>query len=139
MINFDSLENKIGFKFNDINLLKEAMTHRSYINENPSWKLPHNERLEFLGDAVLELAVTENLFQRFPEEPEGQLTSIRAALVNYQMLAQVARSVDLENHLLLSRGEKKTSVAPAKSFWPMPWRRLSAPLIWIKIIRKRKK
>ena len=107
MINLDSLENKIGFKFNDINLLKEAMTHRSYINENPSWKLPHNERLEFLGDAVLELAVTENLFQRFPEEPEGQLTSIRAALVNYQMLAQVARSVDLENYLLLSRGEKK--------------------------------
>ena len=139
MINLDSLENKIGFKFNDINLLKEAMTHRSYINENPSWKLPHNERLEFLGDAVLELAVTENLFQRFPEEPEGQLTSIRAALVNYQMLAQVARSVDLEDYLLLSRGEKKTSVAPAKSFWPMPWRRLSAPLIWIKIIRKRKK
>lgn len=107
MINFNSLENKIGFKFDNINLLKEALTHRSYINENPSWNLPHNERLEFLGDAVLELAVTENLFQRFPEEAEGQLTSIRAALVNYQMLAQVARSVDLEDYLLLSRGEKK--------------------------------
>lgn len=107
MINFNSLENKIGFKFDNINLLKEALTHRSYINENPSWKLPHNERLEFLGDAVLELAVTENLFGRFPEEAEGQLTSIRAALVNYQMLAQVARSVDLEDYLLLSRGEKK--------------------------------
>lgn len=107
MINSNFLENKIGFKFDNINLLKEALTHRSYINENPSWKLSHNERLEFLGDAVLELAVTENLFQRFPEEAEGQLTSIRASLVNYQMLAQVARSVDLEDHLLLSRGEKK--------------------------------
>lgn len=107
MINFNFLENKIGFKFDNINLLKEALTHRSYINENPSWKLSHNERLEFLGDAVLELAVTENLFQRFPEEAEGQLTSIRASLVNYQMLARVARSVDLEDYLLLSRGEKK--------------------------------
>lgn len=101
------LEKTIDFVFKNKNLLKEAITHRSYLNENPSWSIPHNERLEFLGDAVLELAVTKNLFNVYPDEPEGQLTSIRAALVNYQMLAQVARSISLENHILLSRGEAK--------------------------------
>lgn len=101
------LEKTIDFVFKNKNLLKEAITHRSYLNENPSWSVPHNERLEFLGDAVLELAVTKNLFNVYPDEPEGQLTSIRAALVNYQMLAQVARSIGLENHILLSRGEAK--------------------------------
>lgn len=101
------LEKTIDFVFKNKNLLKEALTHRSYLNENPSWNIPHNERLEFLGDAVLELAVTKNLFNVYPDEQEGQLTSIRAALVNYQMLSQVARSIGLEDHILLSRGEAK--------------------------------
>ena len=101
------LEKAINYSFKDKNLLKEALTHRSYLNENPSWKLPDNERLEFLGDAVLELAVTEELFNRYPDLKEGQLTSYRAALVNYVMLAEVAKSFGLEKFVLLSRGEAK--------------------------------
>ncbi len=101
------LEKKLGIKFKNKDLIKEALAHRSYLNENPSWKLPHNERLEFLGDAVLELAVTENLFSQFPQYQEGQLTSLRAALVNYQTMAKVAYDLELENFILLSRGEAK--------------------------------
>ena len=106
-MDLEVLEKKIDADFENKDLLKEALTHRSYLNENPGWGIPHNERLEFLGDAVLELAVTENLFGRFPDYAEGQLTSIRAALVNYQMIAQVARNIDLEKHILISRGEAK--------------------------------
>jgi len=101
------LEQKLGITFKNKDLLLEALTHRSYLNENSSWKTPHNERLEFLGDAVLELAVTENLFAKFPDYPEGQLTSFRAALVNYQTMALVAKDLELDNFILLSRGEKK--------------------------------
>ncbi len=102
-----NLEQKLGIKFRNKNLFKEALTHRSYLNENPSWGMPHNERLEFLGDAVLELASTENLFNLFPQYSEGQLTSLRAALVNYQIIAKIARDLDLDNFILLSRGETK--------------------------------
>ena len=101
------LEALISYKFKNKNLLQEALTHRSYINENPKWKIPHNERLEFLGDAVLELAVTEALFNKFPDEPEGKLTTLRAALVNYQILAKISKKVNLEKFLLMSRGEAK--------------------------------
>lgn len=102
-----SLEKNFGHKFKDKNLLKEALTHRSYLNENPAWGLPNNERLEFLGDAVLELAVTEELFNRYPDYNEGQLTALRAALVNYQILAAIGHFLVLENFVLLSRGEAK--------------------------------
>lgn len=105
--NLSVLEKSISYVFKDKNLVKEALTHRSYLNENPSWKLPDNERLEFLGDAVLELEVTEELFNRYPEYKEGQLTGLRAALVNYLMLAEVAKSFGLEKSVLLSRGEAK--------------------------------
>ena len=101
------LEQKIAYIFKDKDLLKEALTHRSYLNENTDWPLPHNERLEFLGDAVLELAVTEELFKRFPDYTEGQLTPIRSALVNYQMMARIGYDMELENSILLSRGEAK--------------------------------
>ncbi len=101
------LELLIKYDFKNQDLLKEALTHRSYLNENPSWKHPHNERLEFLGDAVLELIVTENLFEQFPKHAEGQLTTYRAALVNYQMLAEVSKEFNLEKFILLSRGEAK--------------------------------
>lgn len=106
-MDLSQLENKIGVDFKNKNLLKESLTHRSYINENPNKGLSHNERLEFLGDAVLELAVTENLFSKFPDSPEGELTSIRAALVNYQMLAIIAKNIELDDFILLSRGEAK--------------------------------
>ena len=106
-MDLSKLEQNLGIQFKNRDLLKEALTHRSYLNENPSWQTPHNERLEFLGDAVLELAVTENLFNQYPQYPEGQLTSLRAALVNYQAIARVARDLNLESFILLSRGEAK--------------------------------
>lgn len=106
-MNLEILEKKIEVQFKNGDLLKEALTHRSYLNENPRWPLPHNERLEFLGDAVLELITTEYLFQSYPEKPEGELTAFRAALVNYQMLAKIAGEINLEKFIFLSRGEKK--------------------------------
>ncbi len=106
-MNSNELEENIGIKFKNQDLLKEALTHRSYINEKPNWHLPHNERLEYLGDAVLELAVTEKLFKKFNSFPEGKLTILRAALVNYQILAKVAVEIGLEKFILMSRGEAK--------------------------------
>src|SRR3989338_6954785 len=106
-MNLSKLEEIISYKFKNKNLLKEALTHRSYLNENPSWGVSHNERLEFLGDAVLELSVTEELFNRYPDLSEGELTPIRSALVNFQMLAQIASSLDLGEFILISRGETK--------------------------------
>lgn len=107
MKHFSEFAEKIGVKFKDENLLKQAFTHRSYLNENPDWPIPHNERLEFLGDAVLELAVSEFLFQKFPEKPEGELTSLRAALVNADSLAEAGENLKLNDYLLLSKGEAK--------------------------------
>ncbi len=106
-MNTKTLETTIGYSFKNTALLKEALTHRSYLNENPSWSVPHNERLEFLGDAVLELIVTEELFNRFPTEDEGKMTVIRAALVNYQFMAKVAENAGMGTVVLLSRGEAK--------------------------------
>jgi ribonuclease-3 len=103
----EKLEKKLGISFKNEDLLTEALTHRSYLNEFPRWHLPHNERLEYLGDAVLELLVSDELFAKFPTEPEGRLTVLRAALVNYQILATVAESLDLDKFLLMSRGERK--------------------------------
>ncbi len=100
------LEKKIGIKFKNHDLLLQALTHRSYLNENPKWRLDQNERLEFLGDAVLELVVTEYLYNKFPN-PEGELTNWRAALVNAIMMAKVSAKIDLNEYLLLSRGESK--------------------------------
>jgi len=105
--NLSQFEDKLLLKFNNQDLLLQALIHRSYLNENPSFRLGHNERLEFLGDAVLELAVTEELYRRFPEKPEGEMTSYRAALVNANMLADVATDLGINDFLLLSRGEAK--------------------------------
>jgi ribonuclease-3 len=106
-MNPEDLEKRIGVTFKNKDLLTEALTHRSYLNEYPKWRLPHNERLEYLGDAVLELIVSEELFKKFPKQPEGRLTVLRAALVNYQILAKVAESIALDDFILMSRGEKK--------------------------------
>jgi len=99
-------ESHIGVSFTNKDLLTQAFVHRSYLNENPSFRLDHNERLEFLGDAVLELVVTDHLFARYPN-PEGELTAWRAALVNAKMLAKVADKIGMGNFLLLSKGEAK--------------------------------
>lgn len=97
---------KLGLVFNNIALLEEALTHRSYLNEHKSAK-NHNERLEFLGDAVLELSATKFLYERFPLKPEGDLTAYRAALVNTYSLAEVADAIGINDMLLLSKGERR--------------------------------
>jgi ribonuclease III len=102
----EKFSEKIGIKFNDLQFLEQAVTHRSYLNEHRSHKFDHNERLEFLGDAVLELVVTEFLYKNYPN-PEGELTNWRAALVNGEMLAKIAKKLDVEEQLLMSRGEAK--------------------------------
>ncbi len=107
MKDFLKLEKGIGIKFRDKDLLVQAFCHRSYLNENPKFHLDQNERLEFLGDAVLELAVTEFLYDKYPKKPEGELTSWRASLVNSESLAKTAKELDFNNFLLLSRGEAK--------------------------------
>jgi ribonuclease-3 len=106
MKDFIKLEEKIGIKFKNIDLLTQAAVHRSYLNENPGFKLAHNERLEFLGDAVLELIVTEYLYQNYPN-PEGELTNWRASLVNAKMLSEIAKEIGIEEYLYLSKGESK--------------------------------
>jgi len=107
MKDFSSLEKKLKIKFKNKDLLTQAFLHRSYLNENPDFHLNHNERLEFLGDAVLELVVTEYLFQKYPRKPEGELTNWRAALVNAKMLSKTAQKLGFNNLLLLSHGESK--------------------------------
>ncbi|MEK7060510.1 MAG: ribonuclease III, partial [Patescibacteria group bacterium] len=107
MPDFQTFAKKLGHSFNDINLLIEALTHRSYLNEHREYAGSHNERLEFLGDAVLELATTDFLFKKFPAKPEGELTSYRAALVNTVSLAESAQALGISDYLLLSKGESK--------------------------------
>ena len=104
---FSSFEKRTGVTFRDKDLLRTAFTPRSYLNENRKSGMEHNERLEFLGDAVLELIVTEYLFEKYPDKPEGDLTSYRSALVNAVTLAGVAEGLGMNDCLLLSRGEAK--------------------------------
>lgn len=106
-MDLNALERKLNLKFKDHGLFKTAFTHRSYLNENKGKIFEHNERLEFLGDAVLELSVTRFLYDKFPMKPEGELTSLRSALVNSVMLASVSGELGFEKHLLLSRGEAR--------------------------------
>lgn len=106
-MDFSAFEKKIGITFKDKGLLRTAFTHRSYLNENRKAGMEHNERLEFLGDAVLELIVTEYLYAKYPDKNEGDLTSYRSALVNAVTLAGVAENLGMNEHLLLSRGEAK--------------------------------
>ena len=107
MHDFSKFEKNTEVNFKDKNLLKQAFIHRSYINENPGLGLFHNERLEFLGDAVLELVVTEDLYKKFPNQTEGDLTSYRSALVNAIIISEVAQKLGMNDFLLLSKGETK--------------------------------
>ncbi len=104
---WDTFESSIGVSFKNRDLLAQAFIHRSFLNENPRTGLEHNERLEFLGDAVLELAVTDYLYREYPESPEGELTSYRAALVNANTMAEFANEIGMNEYLFLSRGEAK--------------------------------
>jgi ribonuclease-3 len=107
MKDFSTFEEKIGITFKDKKFLEKAFTHRSYINENPKSGLEHNERLEFLGDAVIELIVTDYLFRTYPTHTEGELTAYRSALVNAVVIGEVASSLGMNDYLLLSKGEQK--------------------------------
>lgn len=107
MIDFSKFEKKVKVSFKDKNLLKQAFIHRSYLNENPKVGIHHNERLEFLGDAVLELITTNYLYKNYPDKNEGDLTSYRAALVNAVTLSEVAQKLGMNEFLLLSKGESK--------------------------------
>ena len=109
------LEQVIHISFSNKDLLKQAFVHRSYLNEHPEFEMSHNERLEFLGDAVLELIVTEYLFRNH-NNPEGELTSWRAALVNSKMLATVGEELDFNEYLLLSKGEAQDNNGRARQF-----------------------
>ena len=104
---FKGFEKLIGIEFKDKDLLKQAFTHRSFINEHKTLKIKHNERLEFLGDAVLELVITDYLYNEYPDKDEGNMTSIRSALVNAQTCAEVAKKINVNDYMLLSRGETK--------------------------------
>lgn len=105
----------LGVEFQQVDTLRQALVHRSYLNEHTSFPLDHNERLEFLGDAVLELVVTENLYNNYPN-PEGEMTNWRAALVNGERLADVALGLGVEPFLYLSRGERKDTNSKARRY-----------------------
>jgi ribonuclease-3 len=113
MNSIEKFAQKIEVEFNDIGLLEKALTHRSYINENTQYKLGHNERLEFLGDAVLELVVTDYLHGNYTNS-EGELTAWRAALVNTDMLARVSNELDIELILRMSKGESRDKGSRAR-------------------------
>src|SRR3989338_6232878 len=106
-MDFSAFEQKIGYTFKKKGLLEQAFTHRSYLNENREPGREHNERLEFLGDAVLELVVTEFLYGKYPDKAEGELTDVRAALVNTISISAAASVLGMNEYLLLSRGEAK--------------------------------
>ncbi len=103
----EQLQSILGVQFKDTTILLSAITHRSYLNEHREATWSHNERLEFLGDAVLELVVTDYLFTKYPEKPEGELTAVRAALVNTVSLADASEKLGINKFLLMSKGEAK--------------------------------
>lgn len=107
MPDFKTFQTRIAYQFKNERLLEQAFTHRSHLNENHTHAREHNERLEFLGDAVLELVVTEFLYAKYPDKPEGELTAFRAALVNTQSISGAAAKLGMNEYLLLSRGEAK--------------------------------
>jgi len=109
------LEQTLGVTFKDKDVLRQALVHRSYLNEHPDFRLGHNERLEFLGDAVLELVVTEYLYANY-QNPEGELTNWRAALVNADMMAEICDGLDVESYLYLSKGEAKDKGTKARRY-----------------------
>ena len=106
MVDWDNCQKSLGISFHQKSLLEEAFVHLSYLNENPDFRLPSNERLEFLGDTVLSFIVTEKLYKEFPRLSEGELTEIRASLVCRDTLAELASSLKLGDWLLLGRGEE---------------------------------
>lgn len=114
--NLEKLEKSLKVVFNDKDLIRQALVHRSYLNEHPEFRLGHNERLEFLGDAVLEIVITEFLYDNFPETPEGDLTNWRASLVNAKTAYEIAASLGVEGYLYLSKGEARDKNKKSRQF-----------------------
>jgi len=108
LLDFVNLQATLGVTFRDLSLLRQSLVHRSYLNENPDVPLVSNERLEFLGDAVLGFVVAEEIYHRFPDLSEGELTKLRSALVRGETLGRVALSLNLGEYLYLGRGEEET-------------------------------
>ncbi|MFH1565181.1 MAG: ribonuclease III [bacterium] len=115
MKNIEELESIIKVEFKNKDLLTQAMIHRSFLNEHPTFHLGHNERMEFLGDAVLELVVTEYLYNNY-KNPEGELTNWRASLVNGAMLATASKELEIEEFLFLSKGETQDRNSKARNY-----------------------
>ena len=105
MADLAELQQSLGVSFSDLSLLEQALVHSSYINENPGFTLTSNERLEFLGDAVLSLIVAEKLYRDFPRFSEGEMTRLRAVLVRRETLARMARAIRLGDYLYMGKGE----------------------------------
>lgn len=105
MADLAALQKTLGLRFNDPSLLEQALVHTSYVNENPA-VAASNERLEFLGDAVLGLVIAEELYQRLPRSSEGEMTALRSSLVRRDALSRLARAISLGNHLYLGKGEE---------------------------------
>jgi len=106
LADLSALQKTLGVSFNDLSLLEQALVHSSYINENPGLAPASNERLEFLGDAVLGLIVAERLYQDFPDADEGEMTRLRAALIRRDTLARIARAIGLGDYLYMGKGEE---------------------------------
>ncbi|MGM0438608.1 MAG: ribonuclease III [Bacillota bacterium] len=106
--NMDELEEILGIKFKDKSLLRRAVTHKSFPNENPKLDIKNNERMEFLGDAVLDLSMSSYLFEKFPDYPEGKLAKMKAILVSAPVLSEIAKEININKFLLLGKGEEMT-------------------------------
>lgn len=132
----DVLQDRIGYRFKDESLLVLAVTHSSWANEHSAGNA-HNERLEFLGDAVLEIAVSAQLFARFPDAREGELTRLRSSLVNEATLAVIARKLHLDDCLRLARGEENQGGRQRDSCFRTRWRLFSAAYSWTGGLRRR--
>ena len=130
-LNLEEFERKIAYTFSDKNLLILALTHSSYANETKKGSHENNERLEFLGDAVLDMVVSEYMYRHFPKMPEGELTKLRAAVVCEGSLAELSRKLGVGRCLLLGKGKKAPAAEAEIPFWRMPLRRLSGPSAWM--------
>ena len=122
MADLNVLQQTLGVSFNDVSLLEQALVHSSYINENPGFTLTSNERLEFLGDAVLGLIVAEKLYQDFPHFTEGEMTKLRAALVRRDTLTRAAKTISLGQYLYLGKGEEASGGGISQLTWRLPWK-----------------
>lgn len=127
------LKNHFAIEFADKNLLETAFTHTSYANEHRLLKISHNERLEFLGDAVLQLLISEYLYKKYPKKPEGDLSKLRAMIVREESLAGFARDCQFDQFIKLGKGKKNLVVAIVTPFLVMPLKPFLVPFFWIRM------